>query len=82
MYFINDTTDTARFYNLDRTRDATRDIALGTGVWDGGLGLSDGMYFIDDTTDTARFYNLDRTRDATRDITLGTGNWLGGLGLY
>ena len=34
MYFINNTTNTAQFYNLDRTRDATRDITLVSGALD------------------------------------------------
>ena len=81
MYFGNNSVNTALFYNLDRTRDSSKDISLGTGDWLSALALEDGMYFVDDTLNRARFYNLDRTRDSTRDINLGTGTWEASLSL-
>ena len=75
------TDDEAIFYNLDRTRDSTRDINLGRGIGGAGSGLSDGFYVINDTDNRATFYNLDRTRNSRRDINLGSGAWEGGIDL-
>ena len=65
---------------MARTRDADKDIDLGSGGWTGGTSDGTTLWFASNSLDEAIAYTAATlARDSDKDISLGTGAWLAGL---
>ena len=86
LYFLDDSTDAARFYDLQGSRQSDGDISLGAGRWRTCVNTKNGFYFAAEITsstsiETAVFYTHEGVRDATKDIRLGAQRWFGGFSI-